>query len=242
MRGLRHWSLGLGEGMGWLWLFPAIGLLMLAIAMALVAARLKFETEAVRATGTVVELAVSSDSDGSGNTLCPVVEYDTRAGEHIRFVSGTCSRPARYRAGQPVDVLYRASAPERASLTGWADRWLGAAICAGIGGAFGLIGAFVVVPPLRRRRIGARLRVSGRPVEAQVSEVARDGSLVVGGRSPWRIHAQWQDPATRKVHVFLSEPVWFDPSRFVGDTVRVLVDPAAPGRYWLDTGFLPERA
>lgn len=242
MRGIRRWSWGLGEGMGWLWLFPAIGLLMLAIAAALMAARMKFEAEASRTVGTVVELAVSSGSDGSGDTLCPVVDYRVPSGEPIRFVSSTCTRPARYRVGQRVAVLYRADAPERPSLDGWADRWLGAAICGGIGGVFLLIGTCLVAPPLRRRGIATRLRVSGRPVDAKVSDVSHDTSLSVGGESPWRIHAQWQDPATRKVHVFRSEPVWFDPSQFVGERVRVLVDPADPRRYWIDTGFLPARA
>ena len=66
----------------------------------------------------------------------------------------------------------------------------------------------------------------------------------VNGQHPWRILAQWQNPATGKLHLFHSENLWFDPSRFVATQkqVRVLIDPQQPNRYSMDLSFLPELA
>ncbi|MBA1275750.1 hypothetical protein [Stutzerimonas azotifigens] len=88
------------------------------------------------------------------------------------------------------------------------------------------------------------MAVSGQPVEAEILEVRLNPSLVVNGRSPWKIVAQWQNPETQKLHIFNSDNIWFDPSRFVSELnqVRVFIDRQNPKRYSMDTGFLPELA
>lgn len=244
--GIRNWSFGLGKGLGWLWLFPAIGTLLLAGALAVQVHRRSFEATASKAEGTVVELALreSRDSDGRrGDTYCPVVRYRTAAGREIEFVSRTCSQPPAYDVGERVRVLYRPDKPYGASLDGFAERWLGTLVLGGIGLIFSLIGWPLVLIPLRRRRLDRTLPSTGRPIDARIVGIAQDYSVRVNGRRPWRISAQWQDPATGKVHVLESAPVWFDPAPFVQrDSVRVFIDPQRPSRYSMDIGFLPEAA
>jgi hypothetical protein len=84
--------------------------------------------------------------------------------------------------------------------------------------------------------------MSERPIMATVVDVSLNSQLRVNGRSPWRIHAQWLDPATNKVHVFDSEDMWFDPAPYLDPEIRVLVDPNGVSRYWVDVNTPPEMA
>ena len=62
------------------------------------------------------------------------------------------------------------------------------------------------------------------------------------GRHPYKIVSQWHDPGTDEVHVFESEPIWFDPRAYLPEMVFVYVDPEDPKVYHMDTSFLPRRA
>lgn len=231
----------LGKGMNWLWLFPGIGAALLVGAAAIFVSGQRFEARALRAEGVVVRHVTSASDDG-GSTYCPVVRFGDAEGRQTEFTGRLCSQPRADAVGDKVAVLYRADRPDDARIDAFMERWFAALVVGGIGGVFLLVGACIVVPMLRRRRTAAHLLTAGRPIQADVVEVVRDGSLKVNGRSPWRIHAQWQDPATRKLHLFESDMLWFDPTEFTGDRVTVLIEPGNPERYWIDTGFLPEVA
>jgi hypothetical protein len=65
----------------------------------------------------------------------------------------------------------------------------------------------------------------------------------LNGRSPWRIVAQWQNPESGQLHVFNSENLWFDPTRYVTTKqLKVLLDPKDATRYHIDVSFLPQLA
>lgn len=238
-------NLSLGRGMNWLWLFPAIGAAMLLGALAIALTQQRFRTQALHARGVVVEHSFSrsdSSDSGSGGTYCPIVHFTAADGRQIEFVGGVCSQPPAENVGDTVAVLYRGDDPHDARIDSFLTRWLAVMVVGGLGGVFLAIGLLAVVPGLRGRRIAAELRATGVAVQADVVEVARESSIKVNGRSPWRIHAQWRDPASGKIHLFRSDPLWFDPSGYVGERVSVLIRPGRPKRYWLDTRFLPELA
>jgi hypothetical protein len=237
--------LSLGRGMNWLWLFPAIGAAMLLGAIAIAVVQQRFRAQALHAQGVVVEHSFSrsdSSDSGSGGTYCPVVHFNDVDGQQIEFIGGVCSRPRAENVGDTVAVLYRKGDPHDARIDSFLTRWFAAMIVGGIGGVFLMIGLALVVPSLRRRRIAAELRATGVAVQADVVEVALDSSFKINGRSPWRIHAQWRDPATGKIHLFRSDMLWFDPSDYLAGQISVLIRPGQPKRYWIDTRFLPELA
>jgi hypothetical protein len=76
----------------------------------------------VAATGTVVELTTQVTQ--RSNIFCPVVEFTAPAGEKIRFTSAFGSRPAGYKIGQSVNVLYDATNPQKAEIESTTNRWL----------------------------------------------------------------------------------------------------------------------
>jgi len=231
--------------MNWLWLLPAIGALFLVIAAVFLQARLSFESDAVRTDGEVVAVVQSSRIDNDGRrstTWCPAVRFTSETSGTLTFTARTCSSLPSYRIGQHVDVLYLRGEPESADIDSPVERWLLPMVFGGIGFGFLLIGLLIALPMLRSRRTAAQVKVSGRPIMATVIDVSLNSQLRVNGRSPWRIHAQWLDPATNKVHVFDSEDLWFDPAPYLGPEIRVLVDPKDASRYWVAVDTLPEMA
>ncbi|MBN8532379.1 MAG: DUF3592 domain-containing protein, partial [Alphaproteobacteria bacterium] len=86
------------------------------------------------------------------------------------------------------------------------------------------------------------LKISGQRIEAEITGVDFNTSLRVNGRSPWVIRAQWYDVAQGGVRTFESESLWFDPAPYLDKrkTIGVFIDPAKPGRYAVDTSFLPK--
>jgi len=238
-------NLSLGPKMNWLWLFPAVGAALLIAALLCWQSRLRFEAHALRADGEVTALirSESTDSDGRrSETWCPEVRFTTDTGRSLTFTGRTCSSPPSRHVGERAVVLYPRGEPESARLDGFGERWLAVLVLGGIGSVFLLIGLALTVPMLRRRRNAAELKVSGRPIMAKVIDVSQNTSVKINGGSPWRIQAQWLDPATNRMHVFDSDYIWFDPSPYVGAEIRVLVDPDRASRYWVDTGGLPELA
>lgn len=237
----------MGKGRWFLVVFLLIGLGMLAGSVVSYQSTQDFIARSATTTGTVVELErrVSRDSDGNRSTVYhPVVRYSVNGGREYRFRSNTGSNPAAYRRGEEVEVLYQPSNPGDAKINGFFALWGGSVIMGVLGLAFTGLPTATFVFGIRRRRMTERLKASGKPVLAMITGVARNRGLKVNGRSPFRISAQWENPASGKVHVFQSDNLWFDPSEHLPEagSVTVFIDGNKPSRYWMDTRFLPELA
>lgn len=219
---------------GWLWLFPGIGALLLAAATGFQVHRLDTQESLASADGRVASVLKG----------CVTVEFSTASGESVSFRGSVCSKPPAYAVGERVRVLYPPTAPASARIDSFRENWFVSLVLGGIGAGFVLIGSALVLPPLLARRRARALAVHGQAVFAEPVDVQRNTRYSVNGQHPWRILAQWQNPATGKLHLFHSENLWFDPSRFVATQkqLRVLIDPQKPGRYSMDLSFLPELA
>lgn len=219
--------------MGWFWIFPGIGALLMASAIALQVARIDDQARMVAATGTVLDLTGG----------CPTIRFLTDTREPIIFRGGVCSNPPAFGLGDPVEVLYDPAHPDNAEINGFLENWFVSLVLSGIGSIFLLVSSFFVIPPLLACRRAAQLSRTGQAVRAELVEVRRNEMLSVNGQHPWKIVAQWHNPATGKLHLFNSANLWFDPAPYITqDHVQVLIDPAKPRRYSMDTSFLPELA
>lgn len=219
--------------MAWLWLFPLIGVALLAGAVVFQVHRVGDQANMLAATGTVTDIAGG----------CPTIEFSTVNGDAVSFRGGVCSNPPSFDIGEPAAVLYDAANPSHAQLDSFMENWFASLILGGIGALFTLLGLVFVLPPLFARRRAAELSVSGQPVFADLVSVRLNEALSVNGVHPWKIDAQWLNPATNKLHLFSSDNLWFDPSPYITQQqVRVLIDPQQPKRYSMDTSFLPELA
>lgn len=229
------------------WLIGVIGLGMLLGAGFLFQHTREFVASAEEAQGEVIDLVRSRKRIGSGMdqsaTYKPVVQFSTNDGREVEFTSTTGSNPPAFTRGERVEVLYQPGTPERAKIASFFQLWGMPLIVGGIGAVFALLGLGFVFFRWRRKRRGQYLRQHGMPVEAKLQSVQLDTSYKVGGRSPYRIHAQWQDLTSREIHVFSSDPIWFDPANFLeGEDVTVYIERGNPRRYHVDISFLPQAA
>lgn len=224
------------------YLFALIGLALLVGAGFMVHGTRVFLAHAVHAQGTVVDLVSSRASDRS-LTYRPEVLFRDTQGRDIRFVSASGSNPPGYSRGEKVAVLYLPSDPENARLDGFMGVWFGPVILGGLGVVFFLTGGGIILAGVRKARRKADLLQHGRRIETDDLSVEINSALTVNGRHPFRVLAQWQDPATSRLHVFRSDDVWFDPTQGIkGKSARVFIDRDNPKRYYVDLSFLPESA
>ena len=221
--------------------FGAVGAALLVAAFITLRSARSFESTAVGASGEVIDLAPSY-SDGSA-THAPVVRFETPDGREVIFESSVSSHPPAYDIGERVDVLYAPDDPGDAVIDSFWQVYLAPVILGGIGSIFLLIGGGMLVSQIVARRRRERLMASGRRVTARIQGVDLNTSIAVNGRHPFCITSQWMNPDTGELHVFRSDGIWYDPSMHIDrETVDVLIDPANPKRYYVDTSFLPKVA
>ena len=157
------------------------------------------------------------------------------------MTGSVASSPPSYRRGESVTVRYRAEEPENAHLDSFMDSWFLVLILGGLGTVFTSIAAGFVIYAVRKRRIRAWLAANGIHLQVPIERVYLDTSVRVNGRNPYRIAGKWQDPVNHKVHVFRSDPIWFNPAPFIQQkTVDVRINAENPRQYEMDISFLPE--
>jgi hypothetical protein len=204
----------------------------------------RFLRTAVETRGVVTEIVWReslSRSRGSSWSSYPRFRFSTSDGQEIDIVSDTGSSPPSYRVNEPVTILYDPQQPNHASIKSFSELWMLSVILCGLGAVFSSFGIVAVV----RKALGSRkndwLQQNGRRIQAEITRVELNTSLVVNGANPYCIECQWLDPARNEMHIFHSANIWFDPTNYIpGKTIEVLVDPDNPRRYAVETAFLPK--
>ncbi len=220
--------------------FGFIGVSFVIIASFTLRSEINFRRGAVSAPGVVVDLEPTTGSKG-GTLYKPVFTFVDNNDRPHRVVGGVASSPPSFHRGEGVTVLFRPENPEEAHIDSFMEAWLMPLIFGSIGTIFTGIAAGFGIYALRRRTRRAWLKTNGTRVQARMVGVDRDTSMSSGGRHPWRITAQWQDPMNQKVYLFISDAIWFDPTPYLqGDAVEVLVNVDNPRQYAMNTDFLPK--
>jgi hypothetical protein len=223
------------------YVFSAIGIALLAGAIFFYQNTSAFLADALSTSGTVIDLARSRSSDST--TYRPVVEFKTHNGERVEFTSTSGSNPPSYSKGEIVTVLYSELRPEKARIQGFFSLWGMPAIFGGLGAVFATIGFSIILFGRLKQRNITYLKQHGVKIKTRFQSVERNRAYRVNGQSPYRIHTQWKNPGTAKLHVFKSENLWFDPTDHIDrDEITVIIARNNPKKYYVDTSFLPELA
>ncbi|NAX22964.1 DUF3592 domain-containing protein [Vibrio sp. V39_P1S14PM300] len=221
--------------------FSVIGLGMLIGAYFMFANTQSFLSQSQITQGTVVDLLLSRSSDS--NTYRPLVAFTASDGSLVEITSSSSSNPPAFDIGEKVDVFYNPSFPEDAMIDSFFSLWGGAVILGGLGAVFFLTGASMIAFGCWKNNRVAYLKRNGEPVKAKLAGVQLNSSVIANGRNPYQITAQWTNPKTSKLHVFMSDNIWFDPSEHIkGGEVTVLIDQSDPNKYYMDISFLPQLA
>jgi hypothetical protein len=213
--------------------FLLIGIALLAVALYLYRNTSNFIDSARKAQGTVVALRSGA----------PEVKFRTEQGREIQFTSSVSSKPPSYSVGETVEVLYPPDQPDKAEVNSFMTLWLGVIIVGVLGTVFSLIGLALVFAFGRKPGGDPRLKLHGQAIQTDFQGVERDASYSVNGRNPFQVVTQWKNPNTGEIHLFHSDYLWYDPTSHIKTgKITVYTERGNPGKYFMDTSFLPKLA
>jgi len=208
-------------------IFAVAGLGCGALGVWMVKSRYHLMNEGIKTTWTVIDL------NHSKNNVAPVVGFNDERGNPRVYSSSNYTSFESFEIGQKIDLYYDPSNPEDVTLEGegWWN-WFPFIFLfthggVGIGGLYWLE---------KKRRLHQWLQQSGHEVQAKFTGIKETYNK---GRY-YTVQCEWTDPYTNTLYTFESESSSKDPSGLIGPsaTIRVLIDPNNPKRYWMDTAFL----
>jgi hypothetical protein len=91
-------------------------------------------------------------------------------------------------------------------------------------------------------KVNSRLKKSGMKISAEFVEVGRNERYRMGDKNPWVIKCRWTDNRNNKEYFFVSKDYTIDPVPYLNGryNIDVFIDPSDPGKYYMDTSFMPE--
>lgn len=228
-------------------IFALFGIGMAALEFWIISDTLRHRADSVRTEGQVVDFVTSRGSKG-GTMYSPRVRFDVPGAEggvarSVEIVGRVSSSSRGYSLGEKVGVLYKPADPEDGRIDSFMEQWFAVLMISIFAVVFNGVWIGFVIAEIRKRRMWGWLEQYGMTVQAKITEVGKNYSLKVNGRSPWVIHAQWLHPVRNTVHELKSENLWFDPSQFLEgrSEIGARVDADNPRRHRLDLSFLPEK-
>ncbi|MEM1132634.1 MAG: DUF3592 domain-containing protein [Pseudomonadota bacterium] len=215
-------------------IFFFIGLVFLAIGAGLFISDQQFANDAARTTGSIIEINRYNDSEGK-TMYRPLVSFRDETGKEHQFTGSVSSSSPTFSIGEQVEVIYDRDAPAEAIIDTFLQRFFLPLVFGGMGSIFALIGGCFLFIIWRRKQTVAELKENGTRIQAKVLGCARDTSIRMNGRSPFRVSAQAVNPKTGKLASFRSDPIWVDLSDMLdGKEVPVLIDPQDVDDHYID--------
>ncbi|MFN0037152.1 MAG: DUF3592 domain-containing protein [Saprospiraceae bacterium] len=194
----------------------------------------RIQNDGVKTTGTVVGLRESHSNKGTA-MYAPIVEFRDSNGDIAVYNSNSYTNVDPYRVGDRVTLWYAPSNPE------WDVVLEGSNLEIYLPFLFlfthGGIGIGGLVWFERKRRLRKWLMEQGQEVNARF--VCVDANR--GKSTTYTLVCEWKDPFTGIIYEFKSDSLSKNPENFVSpksESLRVLIDPANPKRYWVDMGFM----
>ena len=209
-------------------IFAAAGLLCGLVSFVLVYQRYQVTSKGIQTTGEVIDLLYSKSS------VAPVVSYMDENGTKRMYESSSYTSINPPNIGDKITLYYLPDHPDEVELDGAGWFNLFPLIFFFTHGGVGFGGLYWLE---KKRRMYNWLQQHGQSVQAKLVEI-RHGSNK--GRSYYTLRCKWDDPYTQQTYFFESDTLSDDPSGRleVGSMVNVLIDPAKPKRYLVDTSFL----
>ncbi|MBC7775218.1 MAG: DUF3592 domain-containing protein [Phycisphaerae bacterium] len=211
-------------------IFAIAGLVCGAVGVSGLLSKQHILNEGLKTTGTILDLDRSSKG-----SVAPVIGFQDEQGNDRVYHSNTYTSESDYQIGQALTIWYLPSDPESEvalNAFDWADFFPFIFLFShgGVG-----IGGLVWLE--RKRRLRKWLNEYGQEVKARFTKVDTHS----GKSTSYSILCEWKDPYTGLVHEFRSDHSSSNPEGLLAShdgLLRVLIDPANPKRYWVDTAFL----
>jgi hypothetical protein len=217
----------------------AVLVLMLAAAvfllvfLSLVNKSVKIRKLGVTTEGSVLQSFSTSTHHGLHNVT---VSFNTPDG---RQVTGTASTLRSFYSGDKVKIWYDPASPQKIDFGDTIGYNMRGVI---VGGFLFIFGLFFFIRFSLSDSANNRLIRSGQKIQAEFVSVDRDERFRAGDKNPWIIKCKWTDNSNNQEYFFVSKEYTIDPAPYLNGRyhIDVFIDPADPGKYFMDTSFMPK--
>jgi hypothetical protein len=204
------------------------GAVFFAVAFASVNRSLGLKKHGAMTEGTVIDRS-------SGKGLSTVtVEFSTTEGNQI-----TAKSSKRYRVvkGEKVTVYFDPSNPQKIDFGDTVGYNMRGVIAGGLLFIFGL---YYFIRFTISENAKAKLLKTGQKITAEFA-VVRNERYNMGDNNPWVIKCKWLDSRNNQEYYFASKDFTIDPAPYLisRKNIDVFIDPSDPGKYYMDTSFIP---
>jgi hypothetical protein len=207
-----------------------IGGIILSLALASVVSSIKLKKYGVKIEATVL----SKKSNKGLNTV--TVLFNASDGTEV---TAKAAKRNYVKTGDKVTIWYDPAFPQKIDF--------GDTVGYNMRGV--LIGAFLIILMIYffiKYSISDKAKKdlirSGMKIAADFVSIDRDERFRAGDRNPWIIKCKWVDSRNNQEYYFVSKEYTIDPAPYLNGRyhVDVFIDPADPGKYYMDTSFMPK--
>jgi hypothetical protein len=185
--------------------------------------------------GVQVESTVSARTGRKGLATV-TVSFNTQDGSQV---TAKASKREYVKAGDKVMIFYDPASPQKIDFgdtIGYNVRGLV------IGGLLFVLGFYYFIRFSLRDNANKKLITSGNKIAAEFVEVGRNEKYRMGDNNPWVIKCRWTDAMSNREYHFVSKDYTIDPAPYLNGRshLDIFIDPSDPGRYYIDTSFMPK--
>jgi hypothetical protein len=190
----------------------------------------------LKRNGTSIESTVTKVSSQSKGLRRVTVTFNTPDGNQV---TATASKGEYVSVGDNVKIWYDQASPEKVDFgdtVGYNMRGV-------LAGGFLFIFCFYFFIKLSFNDISKRKLInSGMKISAEFVSVERNEKYRMGDNNPWVIKCKWLDSRNNREYFFKSKDYTIDPAPYLNGRYHldVFIDPADPGKYYMDTSFMPK--
>lgn len=187
--------------------------------------------------GTSIESTVLKRAGGTrGGSYQVTVTFNTSDGSLVTAKGSTRTMRSK---GDKVKIFYDPAAPRNIDFGDTVRYNLRGVF---IGGLLFLTGLYFFVRFSLKDSKKKKLISSGRKIEAEFVSIERNEKYRMGENNPWIIKCKWNDNLKNQVYYFVSKDYTIDPTPYLNGRyhIDVFLDPADPGKYYMDTSFMPK--
>lgn len=190
-------------------------------------------------SGVITESTVISRTGGrKGGPANVTVSFHTADGQ--QFTARAATRQFLLR-GDKVRVYYNPAMPQEIDF-GDTIAYNKRGVIAG--GIMFILGLFLFARIVLRESADRKLIRSGMKITAEFVSVERNEKYRMGDKNPWLIRCRWTDIRINREYNFVSKDFDTDPSPYLEGAkfITIYINAADPGKYFMDTSFMPKKA
>lgn len=193
----------------------------------------KLQKNGIRVESTVSEVHRTSTKNPFHTVT---VSFNTTDGNQV---TGKAYSRQNLSAGDKVMIWYDKTDPQKIDFGNTVGYNMRGVI---IGGLLFFLLFFVFVRSASADNANNKLIRSGMKITAEFVSVDRNEKYRMGEHNPWFIKCKWIDSRNNREYQFVSKDYTIDPAPYLNGRyhIDVYIDPANPGKYYMDTTFMPK--